>query len=71
MEFRELSLDDRLKNFNKLWAKDSEITTIAKEYANICNEDEEECVNVALKYNTRHKNKMNMKKRLKGIKVVD
>ena len=71
MEFRKLSLNDRLKNFSKLWAKDSEITTIAKEYANICNEDEAKCVTDALKYNTRHKNKMNMKKRLKGQKVVD
>ncbi|MBL4706834.1 MAG: Kdo domain containing protein [Flavobacteriales bacterium] len=71
MEFRELSLDERLKNFNKLWAKDDELKIIVEEYANISNEDKNYCIQTALKYNTNHKNKINMKKRLKGIKVVD
>ena len=71
MHFRELSLGERLKNFNKLWAKDSEITIMAKEYARLTNEDEEKCVKMALKYNNNHKEKMRMKKRLKGQEVVD
>ena len=71
MEFRELSLEERLKNFNKLWANNDEITTIAKEYAKIIQEDENKCIQIALNYNIKHKNKMNMKKRLKGQKVVD
>ncbi|WP_455755660.1 lipopolysaccharide kinase InaA family protein [Sulfurimonas sp.] len=71
MEFRELSLDERLKNFNKLWAKDDEIETMAKEYARVSNEDESKCIQIAQNYNTKHKNKINMKKRLKGIEVVD
>ena len=71
MEFRELSLEDRLKNFNKLWANNAEITTIAREYAKICNEDEDKCIEIALHHKTKHKNKMRLKKRLKGQKLVD
>ncbi len=71
MNFKELSLNERLKNFNKLWANNDDISTMAKEYAKVSREDEKTCIELALKYNTRHKNKMNMKKRLKGQKVVD
>ena len=71
MEFKELSLDEKLKNFNKLWAKDNEILTVAQEYARVSNEDEDYCIKTAQLYNTKHKNKINMKKRLKGIEVVD
>ena len=71
MEFRELSLDERLKNFNKLWAKDEYLTIMIKEYALISKEDENKCLNIALGYNQKHKDKINMKKRLKGIEVVD
>ncbi len=71
MEFRELSLDERLKNFNKLWTNDDEIKTMAQEYALISNNDATQCIKTAQEYNTNHKNKINMKKRLKGIEVVD
>ena len=71
MEFRELSLNDRLKNFSKLWANDEQITIMAKEYALLCGEDEQKCIKIALRYNNRHKNKMRLKRRLKGKKIVD
>lgn len=71
MDFKELTLKERLKNFNKLWANDDDIKTIATEYANIIDENIEECVSIAQGFNTKHKNKINIKKRLKGIKVVD
>jgi hypothetical protein len=71
MEFRPLSLDERLLNFSKLWAQDIYLEIIVKEYARLINADEKECVSKAIKYNQKHKNKMNMKKRLKGIVVVD
>ncbi len=71
MEFKSLDLDTRLKNFNKLWAKDKYLEIMIKEYAKQINEDESVCIDIALKYNQNHKNKINMKKRLKGIKVVD
>ena len=71
MEFKELSLKERLKNFNKLWANDEQITIIAKEYAALSAEDENTCIAMALYENTKHKNKMRLKRRLKGKKIVD
>jgi len=71
MKFKDLSLDERLKNFNKLWAINDNLTTIIKEYSKLYNQDEKKCLDIALTYNQKHKNKINMKKRLKGIKVVD
>ncbi len=71
MEFHPLSLDERLKNFSKLWALDEEVAVMATEYAKISGENENYCVKTAQNFNTKHKNKINMKKRLKGIKVVD
>ena len=71
MEFKELSLNERLKNFNKLWAKDEYLTIMIKEYALLSKANEDECLNIALGYNQKHKDKINMKKRLKGIEVVD
>lgn len=71
MEFKSLSLDDRLKNFSKLWAKDDDLKIIIKEYARLMNENESNCIKIALKYSQAHKDKNNAKKRLKGIEVVD
>ncbi len=71
MKFKTLSIDERLKNFNKLWAKDEYLTIMIKEYALISREDENKCLDIALKYNQKHKDRINMKKRLKGIEVVD
>ncbi len=71
MKFIPLDLDARLKNFAKLWMKDADLTVVAKEYAKLTNRDEEHCIKTALKYSQNHKNKINMKKRLKGIEVVD
>lgn len=71
MEFRSLSLDERLINFSKLWAKDEDLKLIVKEYCKLAKYDEESCVNLALKYSQNHKDRKNAKKRLKGKKVVD
>jgi serine/threonine protein kinase len=71
MKFTELSLDERLKNFAKLWLLDEDLITIIREYAELIHEDKEKCVNIALKHSHALKRKINMKKRLKGIEVVD
>jgi serine/threonine protein kinase len=71
MEFLDLTLKQRLQNFNKLWANNDDIEIIAKEYAKISQEDENYCITTAQYFNTKHKNKINMKKRIKGIEVVD
>jgi len=71
MKFKELSYDERMKSFNKLWAKDSDMSIIIKEYAKIINEDEEKSIKIAIKYSQKNKDFKNFKKRLKGIEVVD
>ena len=71
MLFKTLSLDERLKNFSKLWAKNEDLETIVKSYAQLINNDEKICIDKALAYSQEHKYKKNIKKRLKGKKVVD
>ncbi len=71
MQFIPLNLEERLRNFAKLWMKDEDLKIVAKEYGKIMNQDEGKCIDIALKFSHSHKNKINMKKRLKGIEVVD
>ncbi|RXK12268.1 hypothetical protein CP965_10900 [Halarcobacter mediterraneus] len=71
MKFSTLRLEERLKNFSKLWAKDEDLRIIAKEYAKLINQDEEKCINLALKFSNSNKAAKNFKKRLRGQKVVD
>lgn len=71
MEFRTLNIDERLKNFAKLWAKNDDLKTIIKEYCRLINADEESSIQIALKYSQEHKDKKNAKKRLRGEAVVD
>ena len=66
MEFKELSLEERLKNFNKLWANDQDLMIIIDRYAELLNTDKNRCKNMAIAYNQKHKNKMIMKNRLRG-----
>ena len=71
MKFQKLTLNDRLKSFSKLWAKDEDLSTIIKEYAKLLSEDEQKSIKIALHYSQKHKNFKNLKKKLKGQKVVD
>lgn len=71
MKFKSLSLDERLKNFAKLWAKDDDLKIIIKEYAFLTGADEQSCIETALKYSQAHKDRKNFKKRLRGAEVVD
>ena len=66
MAFKELSLEERLKNFNKLWANDKDLMIIIDRYAELLNEDKNGCKNMAIAYNQKHKNRMIMKNRLRG-----
>jgi len=71
MRFISLDLDARLKNFAKLWMNDADMTIVASEYAKLMKQNEAKCIEIALKYSQNHKDRKNMKKRLKGEKVVD
>lgn len=48
MEFRTVDLNLAMQNFNKLWANESSLELIAKEYAKVSNEDEKECIRIIL-----------------------
>ena len=71
MKFKKLLLKERLKNFAKLWLPDEDMKIIAASYAKLMDANEEECINIAKEYSHRLKSRVNMKKRLKGIPVVD
>ncbi|MCF6310137.1 MAG: hypothetical protein L3J19_06670 [Sulfurimonas sp.] len=71
MQFHNLGLEDRLRNFSKLWAKDDDLSTIIQEYSKLINSDEKKCIDIALKYSQAHKDRKNRKKRLRGFEVVD
>ncbi len=71
MKFIPLSTEDRLKNFSKLWMRDEDLSVVADEYSNLISKDSDECIKIALSFSHKHKSKINMKKRLKGIEVVD
>lgn len=71
MEFKELEIDERLKNFSQLWANDSDLKIIIDAYLEFMTEDRESCLQKAIHYSKKHKNIKNFKKRLKGRKVVD
>jgi len=71
MQFKKLSSNERVRNFSKLWAKDEDLKIIIKAYAKCINMDASNAIKIALKASQKHKYRKNMKKRLKGIKVVD
>lgn len=71
MEFKKLSMDERLNNFSMLWAKDEDLKVIIKEYAKLANIPEKESLKKVLYFSEKLKNFKNMKKRLKGKPVVD
>jgi serine/threonine protein kinase len=71
MEFKKLSLEERMKNFAKLWISDKDLKIVIEAYSKYKNLDFEKCYNLALEASHKLKNKVNMKKRIKGIEVVD
>ncbi|MDH4945456.1 lipopolysaccharide kinase InaA family protein [Sulfurimonas sp. C5] len=71
MEFHPLSIKECLQNFDKLWAKDDDLTIMIQEYANISDLNVQDSIEKALYFSQKLKNFKNMKKRLKGKPVVD
>lgn len=71
MTFKVLSLEERLENFSQLWAKDIDLEIIVKEYSKLIDMDSQIMIKKALKYSQNLKDRKNLKKRLKGKKVVD
>jgi serine/threonine protein kinase len=72
MIFKTLSLNEKLKNFDMLWASDENMTIIATEYAKSNNLNIDMVVKKAIWYSFRLKLFKNFKKPLKGkIKNID
>ena len=71
MKFRTLSVEDRVESFSKLWARDEDLIVILKAYVSYANIDEARAIKLGLNASHKHKIKKNLKKRLKGKKVVD
>ena len=70
MRFLPLDNQKRLENFAKLWSSDEDLTLIIKFYAQKIEMDEQEAIQIALHASQKHKEKKNLKKRLKGKKVA-
>lgn len=70
MSFKAMTIPQRMKNFYMLWASDSDMTLIAKEYARQAKLDERQCIALACEYNQKNKRFKNFKKRLKGRPVT-
>ncbi len=67
MEFKEITPQEGLKNFNKFWAKfDEDLPLIAKEYAKLADFDENEAVNIVLNEAKALEDRVNLKRKLKG-----
>ena len=71
MKFKMLTNVERLENFSKLWAKENDLMFIIEAYAKISNIDKDEAIAIALEASQKHKDKVNLKKKLKGKKIVN
>jgi len=71
MQFKPLNLNTRLQNFSKLWANDNDLKIIIEAYAKLMQEDAHKCLTIANRFNHKHKEKINAKKRRRGQIVVD
>jgi len=67
MEFKDITPEEGLKNFNKFWAKfDEDLPIIAKEYAKLSGFDEQKAIQIILDEEKKLQDRVNMKRKLKG-----
>jgi len=65
MRFEKMDYQHGLRNFAQLWANESELEIVAREYAKINEEDQEEAVRLLIQFDKNHKFKIERKKALK------
>ncbi len=68
MKFFTPNFEQRMKNFNKLWAREGDLKILAKEHALLLNEDENRCFELMRDYTKMTKNISKIKRFLKGKK---
>jgi len=66
MEFINLDIDTKAKNFSKIWFNDKDLTFVIKEYTNLNDISYDYFLQMAIKYSHKHKEKVELKKKLKG-----
>ncbi|MBU1993894.1 hypothetical protein KKC15_04200 [bacterium] len=66
MKFRTISGYEGLENFNKLWFNENDLTIIAKTYARLASLDEKKAIEDILMHDRKLKNKIELKRKLKG-----
>jgi len=67
MEFKDITPEEGLKNFNKFWAKfDEDLPIIAKEYAKLAGFDEQKAIQIVLDEARKLQSRVNIKRKLKG-----
>lgn len=66
MKFRPISGYEGLENFNKLWFNEEDLSTIAKTYAKTAGLDEQKAITEILMHDRKLKNKVELKRKLKG-----
>ena len=69
MEFKEITPQDGLKNFNKFWAKnDNDLVILATEYARAAGIDVDDAIKTVLAEAKALEARINLKRKLKGKK---
>lgn len=66
LKFEKMDYYKGLKNFSQLWADEDELEIVAREYAHINNQNEQEAVDLLIQWNKDHKNKINKKLEIKA-----
>ena len=66
MKFISINEYEGLENFNKLWFNEEDLKTIAKKYAQIANLDEERAIKEILFHDKKLKDKVLLKRKLRG-----
>lgn len=65
MNFKNLTIEERMDNFKKMWLSKTMVKVIAKSYANLSNESEEKLHAILLEKTIQFKRKITKKKYLK------
>lgn len=65
MKFEDLSIEERMDNFKKMWLSKTMVKVVAKAYAKLSNQPEEKLHSILLEKTTQFKRKITKKKYLK------
>ncbi|WP_461634109.1 CDP-glycerol glycerophosphotransferase family protein [Labilibaculum euxinus] len=66
LKFEKMDYYKGLKNFSQLWASEDELEIIAREYAQIYSQNEQEAIDLLIQCDKEHKKKINQKIEMKA-----